>query len=85
MRPLSGELVSKQQYNSKVLNVSCCETLQQVSGVDPSRVSWSEAFGMHRTNDVSWPSIVAMIDAGGPVIANVMHGGHFVLVVGEFV
>lgn len=53
----------------------------KVSGVDPARVQWT-AQGMHTTNDIPWAEIVKMVDAAGPVIANVMHGGHFVLVVG---
>lgn len=52
-----------------------------VPHVDPSRVQWP-ADGMHRTNDLSPAQVQAMLKAGRPVIANVMHGEHFVLVVG---
>eukprot|EP00041_Stephanoeca_diplocostata_P017967 m.372513 g.372513 ORF g.372513 m.372513 type:complete len:405 (-) comp20874_c0_seq16:144-1358(-) len=52
-----------------------------VSRIDPGRVSWS-ASGMHTTNDIAFSTIIAMLHRGGPVIANVMNGGHFVLVVG---
>lgn len=37
---------------------------------------------MHRSNDVPMSLVQALLGAGEPVIANVMHGGHFVLVVG---
>ena len=37
---------------------------------------------MHTTNDLTWREVVALLDAGAPVIANVMKGHHFVLVVG---
>ena len=52
--------------------------------LDPSRISWDEGSGMHRTNDLTWDQIVAMLDSGGPgpLIANVLKGRHFVLVVG---
>ena len=53
-----------------------------IPNVDPSHVSWSDATGMHRTNDVPLAAVEASLAAGQPVIANVMHGEHFVLVVG---
>ena len=31
---------------------------------------------------LSWECVLSMLGAGSPVIANVMHGEHFVLVVG---
>ena len=37
---------------------------------------------MHTKPDVAWATLVAMLGSGAPVIANVMHGRHFVLVVG---
>ena len=37
---------------------------------------------MHRTHDLTWGQVVALLHAGAAVIANVMHGEHFVLVVG---
>lgn len=52
-----------------------------VPKVDPSRVSWP-ADGMHTSNDLSVDTIHEYLHASRPVIANVMHGGHFVLVVG---
>jgi hypothetical protein len=47
------------------------------------RVTWGN-FSMHPTNDVSLETIKKYINADVPkiCIANVMHGGHFVLVVG---
>lgn len=50
--------------------------------LDPTHVSWSDTSGMHRTNDIPLASVKASIVAGQPVIANVMKGEHFVLVVG---
>jgi hypothetical protein len=52
-----------------------------VSGVDPAHVSWP-ADADHRTNDLTGDDIRSLLAAGRPVIANVLHGGHFVLVVG---
>eukprot|EP01065_Artemidia_motanka_P035356 TRINITY_DN43280_c0_g1_i1.p1 TRINITY_DN43280_c0_g1~~TRINITY_DN43280_c0_g1_i1.p1 ORF type:complete len:382 (+),score=97.18 TRINITY_DN43280_c0_g1_i1:47-1147(+) len=52
-----------------------------VAGVDPSRVSWP-ADAMHTTNDLSVADVQALLGSGRPVIANVMKGRHFVLVVG---
>ncbi|KAA0156399.1 hypothetical protein FNF29_01191 [Cafeteria roenbergensis] len=52
-----------------------------VANVDPSRVSWP-ADAMHTKNDVPLHKIQEMLRAGRPVIANVMQGHHFVLVVG---
>ena len=38
---------------------------------------------MHRTNDLPWATVVSMVEDGHTaVIINVLHGGHFVLVVG---
>ena len=53
-----------------------------VPALDPKHVSWSEAGGMHRTNDLSMSDVGARLAEGQPVIANVMGGRHFVLVVG---
>lgn len=50
--------------------------------IDPAHISWSDAHGMHRTNDVTMAEIQESLHAGQPVIANVMNGEHFVLVVG---
>ena len=52
-----------------------------VAMVDPARVAWTNE-SMHTKPDVSWTTIVQMLERGAPVIANVMHGHHFVLVVG---
>ena len=47
----------------------------------PGRVQWG-AHGMHRANDVSREAALQLLRAGQPVIANVLAGHHFVLVVG---
>ena len=52
-----------------------------VPGINPAHISWP-ASGMHTTNDIPMSGIQAMLKAGRPVIANVMHGHHFVLVIG---
>jgi len=52
-----------------------------VPGVNPSHISWP-ADGMHLSNDIPMSGIRSMLSAGRPVIANVMHGQHFVLVIG---
>lgn len=49
--------------------------------LDPSRISWTNA-SMHRSNDLSWGHVVALLRSGAVVIANVLAGRHFVLVVG---
>lgn len=52
-----------------------------VPKVNPSHISWpSDA--MHRTNNLPMTAIRGYLAAGRPVIANVMHGHHFVLVTG---
>jgi hypothetical protein len=53
-----------------------------VPAIDPAHVGWDDAGGMHRTNDVPFPQIQALVAKGQPVIANVLQGKHFVLVVG---
>ena len=54
-----------------------------VPQINPQRISWPSD-GMHRTNDIPFATIVEYVDQAVPriVIANVMKGGHFVLVVG---
>ena len=52
-----------------------------VSEIDPSRIAWTNA-SMHTTNDLLWTDVVALLRCGAVVIANVLHGHHFVLVVG---
>lgn len=51
--------------------------------IDPLRIQWP-ADGMHLTNDIPFATIKQYIDQAVPriVIANVMHGEHFVLIVG---
>ena len=51
------------------------------SQINPSHISWP-ADGMHRTNDLPISKIQEFLKAGRPVIANVMKGAHFVLVIG---
>ena len=53
-----------------------------VPKIDPEHVSWNETIGMHTSNDIELVSILKSLSLGEPVIANVMHGRHFVLVVG---
>lgn len=50
--------------------------------LDPRHIGWSDAGGMHRANDVPLGAIQLLLQGGQPVIANVMKGAHFVLVVG---
>ena len=54
---------------------------ERVPDIDPEHVGWVDE-GMHRENDLSFAEVSALLEAGQPVIANVMHGHHFVLVVG---
>jgi hypothetical protein len=51
--------------------------------INPSRIVWPSD-GMHHTNDIPFATVKRYIDAAIPkiLIANVMHGQHFVLVVG---
>ena len=50
--------------------------------IDPKHVSWNDTVGMHRKNDLTMAQVAASLEAGQPVIANVLKGRHFVLVVG---
>lgn len=50
-------------------------------GVNRTAVSWP-ADGMHTTNDLGVDTVRGYLLRGRTVVANVMHGGHFVLVVG---
>eukprot|EP00949_MAST-11_sp_MAST-11-sp1_P002653 g2653.t1 len=52
-----------------------------VPKVDPQHISWGDS-GMHKANDISMDAIKGSLRAGQPVIANVLKGRHFVLVVG---
>lgn len=49
--------------------------------LDPKRIKWTNE-SMRTHNDLSWDQVTAKLEAGDPVIANVMSGHHFVLVVG---
>jgi hypothetical protein len=49
--------------------------------ISPVHIRWTNS-SMHRTNDLEWSEVVALVDSHAAVIINVMHGGHFVLVVG---
>lgn len=52
-----------------------------VPRVNPEHISWpSDA--MHPTNNLPVTTIIELLKSGRPVIANVMHGHHFVLVTG---
>jgi len=53
-----------------------------VPKIAPDLISWP-ADGMHTKNDLPISAIKQYLIYGRPVIANVMHGGHFVLVVGR--
>ena len=52
-----------------------------VPNIDPAHITWP-ADGMHPTNDLPLETIRAYVLKGRVVIANVMHGEHFVLVTG---
>lgn len=52
-----------------------------VSQIDPSRVAWP-ADGKHETNDLAYGKVAEYVELGRIVIANVMKGRHFVLVIG---
>ena len=54
----------------------------RIPALAPGLVQWSESIGMHRSNDISLGSVARSLAMSQPVIANVMHGRHFVLVVG---
>ena len=52
-----------------------------VQKIAPDRVVWP-ADGMHKTNDLSYATVVEYLMHGRVVIANVLKGRHFVLAVG---
>ena len=54
----------------------------KIPAISPDRISWNATQGMHTSNDITVHSIAASLSSGQPVIANVMHGRHFVLVIG---
>jgi len=53
-----------------------------IPAIDPSHIDWSQTTGPHHKSDISFEQIQVMLRDGQPVIANVLHGRHFVLVVG---
>jgi Peptidase_C39 like family len=53
-----------------------------VPGINPTHIQWSDASGMHTTNNIPLSQIQTLIKQKAPVIANVMAGHHFVLVTG---
>ena len=53
-----------------------------VQQIDPSRIFWNDDTSMHRTNDLSFETIISYLQKGRIVIANVNDGHHFVLVTG---
>eukprot|EP00042_Codosiga_hollandica_P033425 m.222825 g.222825 ORF g.222825 m.222825 type:complete len:360 (+) comp54184_c0_seq1:109-1188(+) len=52
-----------------------------VPGINPAHISWPSD-GMHPTNDLPLDTIRGYLLTGRVVIANVMHGEHFVLCIG---
>jgi hypothetical protein len=52
-----------------------------VPNIDRSRITWPSD-GEHRINDLSYSTIASYLKSPRVVIANVMHGRHFVLVTG---
>lgn len=52
-----------------------------VPNINTAEIAWP-ADGMHTTNDLSIEQVRAYLLRGRTMIANVMHGGHFVLMVG---
>ena len=55
-----------------------------INTLDPGHVSWSDATGMHRSRDVPFAQVQAMLLRKEPVILNVDNGRHFVLAIGWF-
>jgi hypothetical protein len=53
-----------------------------VPRINPKHCAWNDSIGMHRENDLTMAQVVASLEDGQPVIANVLKGRHFVLVVG---
>jgi hypothetical protein len=71
------------QTHSGFVSGSSALSESVVATINPERIQWP-ANGMHLSNDIPWANITAMLDADVPsiVIANVLHGQHFVLVTG---
>lgn len=55
---------------------------ESIPDIAPGLIQWSDKNGMHRSNDVRIASVATSLSLSQPVIANVMNGRHFVLVVG---
>jgi hypothetical protein len=53
-----------------------------IQEIDPTRIFWNDDTSMHRTNDLSFETIISYIQKGRIVIANVNDGHHFVLITG---
>lgn len=86
-------LINNNQSNPQQLNNWCKNTpncyddsndLSEVvvTQIDPSRIFWDDVTSMHRTNDLSFETIISYLQKGRIVIANVNSGHHFVLVTG---
>ena len=91
-RPERGILIGGQESTPGSLNAWLRTHDGYVSGTDgfeesaaeaisPSHIRWTNS-SMHRSNDLAWSEVVSLVDSHAAVIVNVMHGEHFVLVVG---
>ena len=71
------------QQNSGYVPGSSALMESKIPLISPGRITWSSS-GMHLSNNIPFEKIQELIDSKVPsiVIANVMHGHHFVLVVG---
>ena len=49
--------------------------------IDPTHIRWTNS-SSHRSNDLPWSAVISLVDSHAAVVINVMHGEHFVLVVG---
>ena len=47
----------------------------------PNYIRWTNS-SSHRSNDLPWSAVISLVDSHAAVVINVMHGEHFVLVVG---
>ena len=91
-RPERGILIGGQEATPGSLNAWLRTHDGYVSGTDdfeesaaeaisPGHIRWTNS-SMHRSNDLAWSEVVSLVDSHAAVIVNVMHGEHFVLVVG---
>lgn len=83
---ISGQAVTPQVLNAWLRDNGGYDgdnDLQEsvVPMISPARISWP-ANGKHTTNDIPFDTIMTILQSGQPVIANVMNGAHFVLVIG---